>query len=286
MSQETIAVLGATGNVGRQVVAQLLEAGQRVRVVTRDERKIADWGSRVERVVGEIGDHATIARALDGVRKLFAFSFLDAPPEVDQRIIQHASRCGVRHVVKLSTIGASSDIGIGKLHREREQWIERSGLSFTFLRPGFFMSNALRWTATVKEQGRVFTPVPDGLTAPISARDVAEVARLALLSPGQEGKIYELTGGELLSAREQVKILSQVLERPIECVEIPVERVLENQRKAGQPAWLLESVGRLWADVGAGRGGFRTETLSALTGHAPERFEAWCREHRAAFVGS
>jgi uncharacterized protein YbjT (DUF2867 family) len=263
----------------------LIAAGFPVRVFARDQQKSAHWGDKVERVLGDLGEPATLTRLFDGAGKLFCLSFIDQPPELDRGIIEGAARAGIRQIVKLSTIGAAApgEVAVAKRHREREQWIEASGIPWTFVRPGFFMSNALRWAPLVKTQGKVFTPSAEGATTPISPHDIAEVARMALTGSGQAGKTYELTGGEVLTARQQTAVLASVLGKPLECIELPMESVLKNQRKSGMPEWLLESMAALWTSVRAGKGGFQNETFRQVTGHAPQTFETWCQENRAAF---
>src|SRR5258708_16327514 len=90
---------------------------------------------------------------------------------------------------------------IGVLHREVELLIEESGISWTVLRPGGFMSNALRfWADTIKSLATVFNPTGDGKSAPISPYDIAAVAAVVLSTTRHERKNYDLTGSELLCA--------------------------------------------------------------------------------------
>lgn len=279
-----IAVIGATGNVGRALVDQLCDAGERPRIVSRDGGKASRWGNRVETVVGDVRDTTTRERVLAGVEKLFSLSFIEAPAEVDAAITTAARNAGVRHIVKLSSIGAPSAIPIGRRHGECEEFVRASGVAWTFLRPGYFMANTLRWVPMIKAEGRVVTPAPDAKVQPISEKDVAEVARLCLLQSAHEGKIYELIGAEHISAREQVGILSRVLGKPIQCHEADTESTLEHLRALGQPAWLIESFRAMWANLGAGGGNPRLSILQELTGRAPQSFEAWCQAHCSAFA--
>lgn len=279
-----IVVIGATGNVGSALVDQLCDSGERPRIVVRDDRKARRWEKCVETVVGDMREPETRDRALMGAERLFCLSFIEQPPEVDRAITDAAREAGVRHIVKLSTIGASSSAPIGLRHLEREDWIRASGVAWTFLRPTFFMANSLRWASMIKTEGRVVAPAADGKIPPISERDIAEVAKLCLLQPGHEGKTYELTGAELISAREQVEVLSRVLGKPITFVEVDIENAIGQMRALGRPPWVLESLQEMWIAVRAGRGGQRTSTFEELTGQAPQNFEAWCREHRSEFA--
>src|SRR5258708_14734930 len=132
---------------------------------------------------------------------------------------------------------------IGVLHREVELLIEESGISWTGLRPGGFMSNALRfWADTIKSLATVFNPTGDGKSAPISPYDIAAVAAVVLSTTGHERKTYDLTGSELLSAHDQVTTLSKGLGKPIECVDIPVEVAAEGRKSSGLPAPIIEAL--------------------------------------------
>jgi uncharacterized protein YbjT (DUF2867 family) len=278
-----ITVLGATGNVGRELVEMLRAGGHPVRVVTRHEGAARADG--VERVVGNLRDPDTIARAMDGADRLFWMLVLqEAAPIDDRAVLQAAQRAGVRHVVMLSSIGATVAVPIGRHHREREEWLEQSGMAWTMLRPGYFMSNARQWAGSIASAGRVMTPIPDGPMAPISPPDIAEVAALALTASGHVGAIHTLTGEELLSNREQIEILARTLGRPIECVEISMEAAAAGLRAAGRPDSVIESLASMWKEVRAGRGGQRTDTFAAVTGHPAQRFAAWCEAHRADFA--
>jgi uncharacterized protein YbjT (DUF2867 family) len=279
-----IVVIGATGNIGRALVDRLIDAGERPRVVVRDAGKAAGWQGRVDPVVGDLGDPDTRKRAFVGAHKVFCMSFIDQPPELDRAVIDAARDAGVRHIVKLSTIGAMSEVPIGRRHREREEWIVSSGLAWTFLRPGFFMTNTLLWAATIKAEGRVVSPSADGPIAPISEGDIADVASLCLREAGHEGHVYELTGAHLISAREQVATLGRVLGRPITCVDADIAGALHRMRTLGRPPWLLESLETMWTDVAAGRGNQRTDTFATLAGRPPTTFEAWCQQHRPDFT--
>jgi len=264
-------------------VPLLLATGQRLRVVTRKAAKVAALDARVERVAGDLHDRETVARAVAGAERIFMVSIIaDVSHEADRMLVEEARRAGVRHIVKISSIGAGRG-RIGILHGEKDRLVEESGIPWTFLRPGHFMSNALGWAATIKSGATVFAATGDGKTAPISPRDIAAVVALTLTTPGHHGKAYVLTGAELLSAPEEVRILSRVLGKPIACVDISIDTAAANLRKSGAPDWLVEGLSDLWRETLAGKGATRTGEVERLTGQMPQSFEAWCQDHRTAF---
>ena len=283
-----ILITGATGNIGTELVKLLASKGSSLRVVSRDEKKVAYLDPRIERIIGQLREPSVVQRALQGIDKLFMIPvLLDPDHESDRLLIDEAKRAGVGHIVMLSSgvvrLGDKNPIGI--LHRQKEVFIEETGIPWTFLRPGGFMSNVLRfWLDTIKSQGKVFNPSGDGKTAPISPYDIAAVAAVALTTTGHEGKVYDLTGPELVSAHDQVRILSKVFGKPIQCVDIPVQAAVIGMKSAGLPEAAIEGLSKLWTRVRKGEGAFQNNEVERLTGKPAQTFETWCHEHRTAFL--
>jgi (4-alkanoyl-5-oxo-2,5-dihydrofuran-3-yl)methyl phosphate reductase len=279
-----ILVTGATGNIGKELVPLLLAKGQRIRIVTRDAAKVAALDPRIERLIGDLSDAATVRRAVEGVERVFMVSLIrDASGDADRLLIAEAKHAGVRHIVKISALSGGDGV-VGRLHRDRETAVRESGLAWTFLRPGMFMANSLGWAATIRAQGQVFSPTGNGRTAPISPSDIAAVAAEALTGAGHEGKAYELTGPELLSAPDQVAILSRVLGKPIVCVDIPVEVSVERMQKMGAPAFLVEGLAEFWRSIKAGTAEIKNDEVRRLLGRPAQTSEAWAKAHKAAFA--
>jgi (4-alkanoyl-5-oxo-2,5-dihydrofuran-3-yl)methyl phosphate reductase len=281
-----ILVTGATGNIGSQLVKLLIAKGLPVCVITRDEKKVSHLGSGVERVIGDRHDLSIVRKAAQRADKVFMVAILfDKNHEADRLLVEEAKQAGAGQIVMVSsgTVRIENNV-IGRLHREKEELIEQSGISWTFLRGGAFMSNSLQWADTIKSQSKVFNPMGKGKMAPISPYDIASVAAVALTCPGHEGKAYDLTGAELLSTPEQVEILSKTVGKPIECVDIPAEVAAEKAIKSGLPEALVKSLAELWVQVQTEGRTFQTNEVERLTGQPAQTFETWCREHRSAFV--
>lgn len=281
-----ILVTGATGNIGSELVKQLVAKGAPVRVITRHEKNVSHLDPAVERVIGDRHDRAVVRQATQGVDQVFMLAILfDKNHEADRLLIEEAKQAGAGQMVMISSATVRIETNmIGRLHREKEALIEQSGIPWTFLRPGGFMSNSLQWAETIKSQSKVFNPTGKGKTSPISPYDIAGVAAVALTSPGHEGKVYDLTGAEFLSTSEQVEILSKVIGKPIDCVDIPVEVATERALAAGLPEALVKSLAELWVQVRTEAYTFHTNEVERLTGRPAQTFETWCYEHRSAFV--
>lgn len=176
-------VTGATGNVGSEVVAQLLAAGEQVRVFTRDPAKVAHWGDRVQVAIGDFESSDTFARAIAGMEGAF---LMHGGPDAEpfRRLIAVASSQGNPRLVFLSTILASKpEFKIGKLHKDKEDAIRQSGLQGRFVRAGGFMSNSYRWSGSIKTEGVVYNPMGTGKATLIAPEDIAAVAMKALTVP-------------------------------------------------------------------------------------------------------
>ncbi|SDX62869.1 Uncharacterized conserved protein YbjT, contains NAD(P)-binding and DUF2867 domains [Amycolatopsis xylanica] len=285
-----ILVIGATGVVGRHVTAQLLEAGEDVRALVRDRE--AALSPQVKVVQGDLGDRESLAAALSGVEKVFLLT--TGGPETplhDANLATTAADAGVKHIVKLSIIGAEygfSDL-VSTWHLAGERTLRQvaarpGGPAWTFLRPGEFMSNVRLWANQIKTQGKVFWASTEPAVAVVDPRDVAAMAVTVLTTPGHEGKTYRFGGPEALTVAERVGKIAAALGRDIELVEVPIPALLGAVKKAGrQPLVVETTLGNL------GREEFRIQAKKVLpvfaevVGRPPHTFDEWLAAHLDIF---
>jgi uncharacterized protein YbjT (DUF2867 family) len=279
-----ILVTGATGTVGREVVAQLLTAGQKVRAMTRDPSK-SKLNGGVEVVQGDFNAPDTLASAVKGADRVFSLTFGPQTAVHEKHLAQAAKTSGVRHIVKLSALGGDDETRnkIRKWHDEGEQAIRETGIALTVLRPTGFMSNALHWRPSIRAQRKVFSNYGDGKLPPVHPRDIAAVAVRALTSDGHEGKVYPLTGPEALSISEQVKILADAIGQPLEYVPITDEAARKGMEHAGMPSFLIDALLPFAAFIRSGKAAHVFHTVEEVTGRPPLRFGDWARENASAF---
>src|SRR5246500_2873171 len=218
----TIVVTGATGNVGRPLVAELVAAGARVRAVTRTPGT-AGFPSRVEVV-------ASAADALTGASAVFLNS--RALGEQLPNVVDECLRAGVTKLVALSAINADDDFSRqpsrfrGDRNKEVEQLAVDSGLPWVSLRPTIFATNfAGMWSAQIRGGDVVAGPYAAASTAPIVESDIAAVAARALLTDELVGQRIPLTGPQAFTNSELVEVVGDVLGRPLRYREIPEELV-------------------------------------------------------------
>ncbi|MCL4560678.1 MAG: SDR family oxidoreductase [Chloroflexi bacterium] len=278
-----ILITGASGTVGRELAQQLLETGRPIRVLTRDAQKLSTLKGRVDIAEGDLSQPETLYAALRGIDRLF---LVTSSTQQDAYVLQAGKEAGVRHIVKLSTFEAVDPKMAEHVqwHREREELIRFSGLAWTFLRPTMFMSAALDWAKTIREEGVFYFPGGEGRVPAIDPWDIAAVAAVALTKPGHEGQAYALTGPQNLSFGEMAQVLTRVLEKPIRYENISDETAVEGMRKAGLPEYVVEGLVGTFAVLRSGRLSYTTNDVARITGRTPRTFEAWCRVHKTAFL--
>src|SRR5579862_2133493 len=150
-------IIGPTGNVGRQILAQLPPTGMQIRAMARNPQT-AGLPPHVEVVAGDLTLPETLDACLDGIDTVFLV--WTAPPEALARALERILR-RVRRIVFLSSPHKTAhplfqQPNPGRLlHAEIERLIETSGVQWTFLRPGMFAVNAVRWWAPQMRAGDV-----------------------------------------------------------------------------------------------------------------------------------
>ncbi|WP_329071774.1 NAD(P)H-binding protein [Amycolatopsis sp. NBC_01480] len=277
-------VTGATGDIGGHLVRALVDAGADVRALTRDPARAAGLPPQAECVVGDLGEPSTLPAVFAGIERFFLLTPGMGTANVANALAA-AREAGVRHVVHLSSDNVLGDpmLMMGRWHHEREESVRASGIPFTILRPGGFMSNALQWRDSVRE-GYVLDPSGPGRYAPIDTADIAAVAAVALTSDEHEGAEYVLSGGELMTCADQVKILGDVLGREIEVRQAgSPEEVVRARFAAGAPKVLAEALVEAYTRLRADVTGSRSGTAARLLGRPTATFRDWCERHADAF---
>jgi len=280
-----ILVTGATGTVGRELVAELARRGAKVRALSRNPAAAA-FPAGVETVAADLGDPGTLSLALAGIERVFMLATGPARLDHETSLVAAAARAGVAGLVKLSALtveDATADDIITRWHRAAEQAVTGSGLSWTILRPGAFMSSTLSWAGQIRHQGQVFAPFTGVRTAAIDPADVAACAAAVLLEDGHERQAYPLTGPELVSARDQAATLGEILGREIGITEIPREAARQRMIAAGTPAQIADAVLATLAGAGTGPGARLQPAVRQLAGRPPRSFRDWAMRHIAAF---
>jgi uncharacterized protein YbjT (DUF2867 family) len=282
----TILVTGATGNVGRNVVDLLLETGVPVRATSRRPQS-AGLPAAVDVRAADLQHPETFADALAGAEKVFLFP----DPSAVDGFVEVAKGAGVKHIVLLSSIATtlpeSGDNPIQQRHLIVERALEKSGIDWTFLRPGAFATNTLRWAQSIKEGTELRIPYAEANMAPIHERDIAAVAVTALIEDGHAGAAYTLTGPESITHRRQAELIGSAIGRSVSVVDLTGDdartEVLQQFGPYGTPQLVdgmlnmyIQSVGTP-ADV--------SDAVERVTGRPGRTYAEWAVEHKADFAG-
>jgi uncharacterized protein YbjT (DUF2867 family) len=280
-----ILVIGASGNVGRQVIHQLTARDVRVRAFTRNLDS-ARLPTQIETFQGDLTIPASLERPLRDVDAVFLVWTAPATAVAPAlaRIAEHVPR-----VVFLSAPHQTphpffqQPNPLRRLHADIERVIEASGMQWTFLRPAMFASNVQLWWATqIRANQVVRWPYADVPTAPIDEGDIAAVAIRALCKDGHAGQDYVLTGPDSLSQREQVRIIGEVIGRSLRYEEIsPEEARIELLSSLSPP--IVDMLLNAWG-AAIGQPAYVTTAVAEITGTPARTFREWVIDHATDFV--
>lgn len=277
-----IVVTGATGNVGRPLVAELARRGQDVTAVSRSGATPLD-DHRVRGVSADLADPDSLRTAVVGAEAMFLLVPGSGEHLDTDRIVGTAADAGARRLVLLSSQGAATRAGSvshGPLAR-LEKLVRGSGLDWTVLRPGEFDSNALAWAPSVSAERTVHAPFGDVALPAVDPLDIAAVAAVALVDDGHAGRAYTLTGPAALSPRDRTRTLAEALGVPLTFVELTRE-----DARAGMLAYIPEHVvdGTL-AILGEPlpQEQVVSPDVEAVLGRPARSFADWARRNAAAF---
>jgi uncharacterized protein YbjT (DUF2867 family) len=261
-----IAVTGATGTVGRELVRLLVQRGQRPRVITRDLRVAGlAFGPDVELAQADLDLPETLPAALAGVDQVFLLSPASAWQVGRERhLVAAAVDTGVSRVVKASVFhaGPSSELRLARQHGQIEDMITGSGLDWTFLRPVFFVQNL---TGQILN-GMLCTAAEDGKVAMIDARDVAAAAAAVLTSSSHGGRTYTLTGPRAVTFDQVAEVVSSAGGAGCLHRRVAPEAIRAAMLQSGAESWFASDMARLHTMLAAGYEDLVTDDLNQLTG--------------------
>ncbi|MFI6600052.1 NAD(P)H-binding protein [Nonomuraea sp. NPDC050536] len=285
-----ILVTGASGNVGGQVLAQLLEDGIHARAMTRTGGP-ADFPAGAEVVRGDLADPQSLAdcaRGMDAVFLMWPFHTAEPMPAIREVLRKHVSR-----VVLLSSgavqdgpAPAQHDNHVGRSHAEVERLLRDSGLAWTVLRPSTFAANALWWADQIRAGDTVAGPYGAVPMAMLHEADIAAVAVRALTEEGHDRARYRLTGPQVLTQVEQVRVIGEALGRPLRWQELSREEA--RQRLLADDSFpgsfvdvLLDGYAKMLDEPPIEL----TDTVERVTGRPARTFHEWVLDHSREMLG-
>lgn len=283
-----ILLTGVTGKTGGATAQALLGTGLPLRAIVRSEDKAAALkAAGVQLVIGDLGDQAVLDRALAGAdRALLVAPNGEHQLDYEKKFVDAAVKAGVKHLVKMSSIEATATTKnpIAQIHYASEQYIEQSGLGWTFMKPSFFMQNFLANAGTIKEQNKFFLPMGDGQAAMVDCRDIGAATAAVLAGAGHEGRRYELTGPEVLTFQDAAARISDALGRKVDYVNVPMDAYRQTLARFLTNEWHLNAVLALFGEIAATRDAYTTRTVQQLAGRAPTSLRDFIGQFKAVFT--
>ncbi len=264
-----IGVTGATGQLGRLVIEKLKKSvsAESIVALVRSPEKASDLG--VEARAFDYTQPETLVASLKGIDKLLLIS----GNEIGQRLPQHkavieaAKHAGVKQIAYTSILHAdSSPLGLAQEHLGTEVAIKESGLTYTFLRNGWYTENYTGSAKGAVAAGAFIGNAGDGKIASAARVDYAKAAAVVLAGAGHEGKTYELAGDEAYTLTELAAEISLQTGKTIPYNNLTETQYADILKSFGLPAGLAEMLAD--SDTGASKGGLFDDShvLSALIG--------------------
>src|SRR3989449_5211779 len=284
-----VTVTGSTGTIGSELVRLLSAAGVGTRALHRDVRKTRALPN-VTWVHADLDDARRLRVALDSTDRLFLLTGNEPDFARTQiGVVRAAEELGVKHIVKLSALGASdhSTSTIAREHWAVEQALLSTRLQWTILRPHAFMQNWLGDVAeSVRAEGVIYAPIGEGRVPFIDTRDIAAVAAEVLLHvEAHVGKKYVLTGGEAVGDADLAAPLSGATGPAITYRPITLE---EGPARLAERGVAAAAIDAMLAVCAYQRAGGATATISPsverLLGRRPRTLRDFAHDYASHFV--
>ena len=281
-----IVVTGATGVVGRPLVALLKDRGVAVRAVTRSAGA-GTLRAGVEPITADPAQPESLAAALEGASALFVHP--RAVGEHAGKLLALAAEHGVRRVVALSAINVDHAPEYqpsrfnGDRNKEVEDAVVGSGLPWVAVRASSFAVNAIGMFGAQARVGDVVrSPYANFAESPLHELDLAAVIARALLDDDLDGRRIPVTGPQSLTHEEMVTIIGEVIGRPLRFQEVPPEAAAAGLVGRGFSEAFVTALMARYAR-GAGQPAPVTDEVEQILGRPARSFADWVADHTDAF---
>lgn len=274
-----IAVTGATGQLGRLVIEQLLNkipAHEVVAAVRSPAKAEVLKQAGVAVRLADYNQPETLTAAFAGVDRLLLIS----SSEVGQRSAQHqavidaAKSAGVKLIAYTSLLNLdSSPLLLAHEHRDTEAALTASGVPFVLLRNGWYTENYAASIAPALAHGAFIGSAAEGRIASAPRIDYAHAAANVLVAEDQAGKVYELAGDQSYTLAEFSAEIASQSGKAVDYVNLSQQEFAAALKGAGLPAGLADMLAD--SDAGAAQGALfdNGHTLSRLLGHATGSYQ-------------
>jgi len=277
-----ICVTGAGGTVGSALLMGLRRLATPIRAAFfSPEKAAAARSAGMDAVTLDYHHPETLRAAFEGCHRLF----LLGPNVVEQETLElnaiaAASASGIRHVVKLSVMGAEHGAYLlARIHRAVEEKLTASDMTWTFLRPNSFMQNVQTFMLpSILAESAFYTASGSARVAHVDVRDIAAVAVEALTDPAHARKAYTLTGPEALTYDEVARELSKAAGRAVRHVDLQPAELEGAMLGTGMDPEMTARLVDLERYFREGGASLVTGDIRGVTGRKPRTFREYARE--------
>lgn len=280
MPSDLLLITGATGKLGRVLTPKLLEAGHRLRVLTRRPETARElFGDKVEIAEGDFALPATLPPALEGVGKVLLLSPISERLAQDQiALIDAAEAEGVKRIVKISgsdwTVGTSFS---GDAHQQIEDYLARSGLEHVAIRPNAWLQVSLAAVAAQIKRGEAIASRHGGAKVGyVDVRDIADVAINQLLATKVAPGPLVITGPDSLSIPDIAGLATCISGKPV-----GVSSEAPPSLPPGIGSFEAKVIKQFFVVIGQGGAAGLTDTVETVLGRKPRSVEAYLSEELA-----
>lgn len=267
-----IIVTAASGQLGRLVIAELLERvpAEHIVAAVRDPAKavdLADQGVLVRHA--DYNDPASLDAAFEGATKVLLISSNDLGNRVSQHrnVIDAAARAKVGLLAYTSVLHADrSTLGLAGEHRATEEAVRASGLPYSLLRNGWYVENYTVSLGGAIAHGALAGGAGEGRISAAARADYAEAAAVVLASSGAVEQVYELAGDTAFTLAELAAEVSRQSGKTIPFHNLPQKDYAELLVNVGLPAPLADLIADSDAQAAQGALFDDSRTLGKLIG--------------------
>ena len=277
----TIAITGASGQLGRLVADQLLTTVDPAEIVllTRDPAKLADYAERGADVrAADFSKPDELVDAFAGVERVLLISTDAVGARVEGHLaaIDAAVKAGVRHMAYTSVSGPTADnpAGVVADHAATEDALRESGLAWTMLRNNLYADMQVDSVAQAAATGQLVTNTGDGGAAYVTRADCAAVAAGVLTGEGHEGKAYDVTGPHAYTAADLAELATQKSGKPVEVVQVDDEAYTAGLVSAGLPDFIAPLLTSFGTATRLGKLATVTDVVEQVGGRKPTPLSA------------
>lgn len=284
-------VTGASGQLGRQVIDNLLAAGAApIIAITRSPEKLADLTDKgVEVRAGDFNDPASLGAALSGGKRLLIISIDDLTPgarlKAHANAITAAKDAGIEHIVYTSLTNPveESPITFSVDHRDTETMIKDSGATYTILRNNLYTDLVLMGGGQSIGMGQHFAAAAEGSTGYVTRADCARAAAAALMQE-TGSSVLDITGPEAITQADIAAILSEIAGKDIPYIPISTDDLVKAMVGNGLPDFMARVFASFDTAMAQGYLDVASGDLEKLTGQTGQSAHDFLIENKAALL--